>query len=236
VPDPRPVLLVTRPEPQASRFAAEVEARCPGRFDIVLSPLMDIAPVVADVDVAGAAALVFTSESGVRVATARWGLAGRPAFCVGDRTAAAALDAGLAARSAAGDVDDLVTLVTRDGPRDGRILHLRGRHRAGQLVERLRAAGLAAEDVVIYAQVARPLTAAAEAALSGAGPVLAPLFSPRTADLFGEAVPGAARTRVHPVCLSAAVRAALPADLAARAETAARPDGAAMLELLAGWK
>jgi uroporphyrinogen-III synthase len=68
------------------------------------------------------------------------------------------------------------------------------------------------------------------AALAHPGPILVPLFSPRSATLFAAAAKGA---EVIPVALSAAVRSALPEALAAQAGVAESPDASAMIRALA---
>ncbi len=61
------------------------------------------------------------------------------------------------------------------------LLIARGQDQAVDLVALLKAGGVRAEDVVVYAQDLQSLTPAAQALLAGAGPVIAPLFSARTA-------------------------------------------------------
>jgi uroporphyrinogen-III synthase len=87
-----------------------------------------------------------------------------------------------------------------------------------------------AEARAIYDQESVPPGPELAAALAHEGPILAPLFSPRSAKLFARAVGDAP---VTPVAMSPAVRAALPEGLAARAVTAERPDAPAMLRALA---
>jgi uroporphyrinogen-III synthase len=237
VAETRPSLILTRPRPQAERFADDVRARFGARFDIVIAPVIEIVPVEATPDTSRYAALLFTSENGVRSFAARWGARDLPAYCVGARTAAAARAAGFAARSAGGDAAALARLVVAELPAGARVLHLRGRHAAGDLAGRLRAAGIAADEAVIYDQAARAPSAEALAALGSDAPVLVPLFSPRSARLLAAALDGRARPAAGAValCLSPAVAAALPAGLFADQRIAASPDAGAMLDLLAAW-
>lgn len=222
-----PVLL-TRPEAAGDRFAAELEARFGLRVAIVASPLLEprfLAPALPD-----AAALVLTSQTGVQAA-ARLG-AGLPkrAYCVGRRTADAARAAGFDALSADGDADALVALILSAGDR-GPFLHLHGRDTRGDVAARLAAAGLPATGAVVYAQEPRPLSPQARALLEGAGPVLVPLFSPRTAQLFAATAPHAAALWI--AALSPAVAAALGGLPVARSVVAAHPDAAQLIEAMA---
>ena len=98
-------------------------------------------------------------------------------------------------------------------------------------VARLQAAGLRATGAVIYDQRPCPLTDAARSLLDGQGPVLVPLFSPRTAALFAETAPH--RAALWVAALSPAVASALGNLPVARLATASRPDAAAMLAAIA---
>jgi uroporphyrinogen-III synthase len=66
--------------------------------------------------------------------------------------------------------------------------------------------------------------------MSGDRPILLPIFSPRTAQLLGDALAGTQTGQIHLPCLSAAVRDALPAHLQAFASVSVRPTADAMLE------
>ena len=168
--EPR-TLLLTRPRAQSEAFAAMLEARLPGRFRVVVAPLIAIAPVAGALDLAGVQGLLFTSANGVEQFVARSGERGLPAFCVGAMTAAAARRAGFAARSADGDVAALAALVAAAArPGAGEFLHVRGRHAAGDLIGRLAAAGVPARAAEIYDAGALPLPAAARALLAAGGP------------------------------------------------------------------
>lgn len=224
-------LLLTRPAAQARRFAREAETRL-GRFgQVIVSPLMEIVPIEPFPEVTDAAELAFTSENGVAVAAPRLGGTGRRAWCVGDRTAEAARAAGFEAVSAGGDGGDAAALAALIGrARPAReILHLSGRHQRGDLAARLAGAGLPARRVPVYDQAARPLSEAARAALGGTSPVIAPLFSPRSAALLSEAVADGTRAPLLVAVLSPAVVSAWTGPAPGALEVADRPDAAALL-------
>ncbi|MDF3607685.1 hypothetical protein PE067_16995 [Paracoccus sp. DMF-8] len=100
--------------------------------------------------------------------------AGRPAICVGPRTAAVAGAAGFRATAGPGDAERLMPLVQDLGPG---WLHLHGVHRARELP---------LPGVAVYDQQARALNDAALAALAGDQPVIVPLFSPRSAAIVAD--------------------------------------------------
>ncbi len=167
-------LVLTRPLPASRRVARTVRAAgWPGA--ILFSPIFEIVTVPGAVLPAGT--LVFTSENGVRAAAGLGVLAGRVAVAVGERTARVARGVGAECLSAGGTVDDLEALLLRRG--GGPYIHCRGRNAAGDLACRLRSAGFAAEEVVLYDQQAVPLGQAARDALAGPRAAVLPLFSPR---------------------------------------------------------
>lgn len=210
-------LLLVRPEAQSRRLLAALAAR--GILPrAVLSPVVGIEPRA--VVLPEGADLVLTSQNAVASVPA--GRGGR-AWCVGDRTAAAARARGLDAVSAGGDAAALAALVLAARPE--RVVHLRGAHAAGDLVARLRAAGVPAEAIVAYDQPALPLNAEAAALLAAAGAVVLPLYSPRSAALVA-AHPGPWRAEVRTVAISRAAAAAFARP--SRMTLAEAPTGAAM--------
>jgi uroporphyrinogen-III synthase len=230
-------ILLFRPEAQAAAFATALGARSPGRFRPVPAPVFAIEPLPVALDLDGVQGLAFTSAHGV-AAFAALGLAtALPAWCVGASTAAAARAAGLAAVSADRDAAALARLVAEAWrPHAGAVLHLRGRHAAGDLAARLRELGVAVRELVVYDQPARPVPPEARALLAtGRADILA-FFSPRGARLFatearaaGWPLGGAAA-----VSMSTATDAGLEGLGVGRRVVAARPDQPAMLAAVAG--
>lgn len=221
--DPRPPLLLTRPEPQARRFAAEMRARFGADWPVVIAPILRIEPVPAELPAADWR--VFTSENAVAAHGAGCG----PAYCVGERTAVAARAAGFEVAVTEPDAARLIPRLIALRPA-GRGLVLRGRHAAAEIAERLNSAGIETGSAILYDQIACPLTAEAQALLAGNAPVLLPLFSPRSARLVAEAAQGAgAPLWIAPI--SAAARLAFAAP-AARAEVAETPDAPGVLAAL----
>lgn len=217
-----PTLLLTRPEPAAQRFAALLRDRL-GDVPTVIAPLIGIEIAADPPGVAADETYVLTSEHGVE-AILRHDLPRRSAWAVGEATARAARAAGLSVRAAGGDADRLVDLILQAGA-PGPLLHLRGEHARGDVVARLVAAGVPARDVVVYRQ---PEIALPQAALALTGPVVAPVFSPRTAQLLARSWTGNAPLFL--VAMSAAVADEL-AGLGERSViVAARPDARAMAD------
>jgi uroporphyrinogen-III synthase len=229
-------LLLTRPRAQSEAFAEVLAAELPGRFRAVVSPILEIVPVAAALDLDGLQGLIFTSANGVEQFAARTPERSLPAWCVGEMTAAAAREAGFEARSADGAVDELAALVVAGHrPGAGGFLHVRGAHAAGDLVGRLAAAGVPARAAAIYDQVPRPLSAEARALLAAGGVDVVTFFSPRTARLMAEAGRGAGwdLSRAVTVALSPAADAAFGGPEPALRRIAAAPTRAGMLAALA---
>lgn len=213
--DLKPVVLITRPARQAAEFATLLSDG-----PVVISPILRIVPVEHDRDrVRQAEAFVFTSVHAVPAA-GKGG--GRLAYCVGTATAAAARSAGFRAIAGPGNLDGLCPMLKRA---EAPLLHLRGRHVAGE-------SGV--PDVVVYDQQSQSLNADAVELLAGQAPVILPLFSPRSACLLAQAVSGSAAP-LRPVAISAAAAAAwiksCPRSCIAPL-IAARPDVQSMRETI----
>jgi len=143
-------LLLTRPEPDATRSAAALRQR---GHTVVVAPLMRMEPLRAELSGTFAAVLI-TSANAARAITAhaRAGeLRALPLFAVGARSADAAREAGFAnVTSADGALADLVRLVATTTRGGARLLHLAGEDRAGDLAGDLGRHGIMVETAVIY--------------------------------------------------------------------------------------
>ena len=226
----RPHLLLTRPRAQSERFAARLGARWPG-LAVTMAPLMEIVLQPARADAAdGMRGLIFTSENGVAGFLAGCARRDLPVWCVGPRTAETARAAGFGTvHVAGGDAQALLSMLVQTAP-PGPLLHLRGQHAARAIADDLRAAGIAAQALVVYDQRARPLDSAARALLERPGEVIVPLFSPRTARLFAASLHDITlRARIHPIAISTAAAQPLSESHAATLHIASAPDATAML-------
>jgi uroporphyrinogen-III synthase len=228
---PEPTLLLTRPRAASERFAAACRRRWP-KAEVVIAPLMEIVPTDEPAPGGDYAGMIFTSSNSVAFAGPGNGV---PAWCVGERTAAAAKRAGFASVMAGETAADLVTFLAQARP-GGRILHPHGVHQRGDVAERLTGAGLDVQGHAVYDQ--RRLPAGPEFAVALRRPrVIVPLFSPRSAALFADA----ARPFLEPgavdgpwiVAMSPAVRDALPSGWRQTATVSERPDADAMVAEIA---
>ncbi len=87
--------------------------------------------------------------------------------------------------------EELVAYLLKHRP-ESPLLHLRGEHSRGNVAERLIESGLSVQEKAVYQQCLLPLTPEAIAAADGETPVIAPLFSPRTARQFADIWTGSA--------------------------------------------
>ncbi len=140
--------------------------------------------------------------------------------------------AGFDPRSAAGDATALLALIKRDVPA-GPLLHLHGRESRGHIADALNSAGIETHEIIVYAQMAQRLTPAACQILAAEGPVILPLFSPRTATLFcAEVGKTAQMAPLMVAALSMAVVDALSGLRHQQIEVADRPDAEAMMDAI----
>src|SRR5262245_47166179 len=104
-------ILVTRPEPEAQRFAARLKEH---GIEAVVAPLTSIELAEAALPpLENVQALVFTSANAVRAYAAKGGRGDLPVYAVGEATAAAARLAGYAEVVSAGsDAEGLAALLT----------------------------------------------------------------------------------------------------------------------------
>ncbi len=220
---------MTRPAAQARRFAESFAERFGEDWPKLLAPMQRI--VGLNPEVPEARELVFTSENAVAAYAALSPAAGRRAWCVGSRTAAAAARAGFAPVTGPGDGAALTRIIIAAAPQPP-LLVARGAHQAVDVAKALNSAGIETHSVCVYAQEPVPLSAAGEAILARQSPLLVPLFSPRSAQLFVQAAKGA-RAPLWVAALSPAVAAPCAELHPARMRIAATPDAESMLDALA---
>lgn len=226
-----PLLLITRPAEGAARFAARANAAFP-TLSVLCAPLLEIArtPWTPPVEAPDAVALTSASALPALKELVARGLAPRHVFAVGPQTAEAVRALNLPVTAGEAGADALVGIILAGDPGTS-ILHLHGRHVTGDLVGQLRAAGHAAEGAVVYEQRPIPLKETAREKIRGAGRVIAPVFSPRSAlRLAAEIGPLASELRI--VAISTAARAALPPTLNPHISVARAPNGQAMIDAI----
>jgi uroporphyrinogen-III synthase len=232
-------ILVTRPEPDASREADKLAAL---GHQALLAPLLRI-EAISDVplQLEGAQAVLATSRNALRALASHRELAEAlrlPLFAVGEATAREAKALGFADVTAApGTGAALAKLVGEElQPDRGPLVHLAGETVAYDLQAALEAHGFTLRQPVVYRAVAsRELPAEALGLLEAERLDGAILMSPRTARIFADVVAGhgaAPRAkRIVCYCLSEAVAEVLvPLGFAVR--VAARPREEEVLALL----
>ena len=219
---PGPTLLLTRPEAQSKSFLADCERRLGRRIPAVISPVMDIIPVGEPPDLNDFATIVVTSGNAVRQLGDN--LEGRRVLTVGEATAALARGQGARAEALGETAEaflERVEEVTFPA------IACRGQHARCNLADRLSAKGGPTVDAVLYDQVPRPLSRAAQALLAGSSQVVVPVFSPRSAELLSRF---AAAAPIIVLAISEAARTAWKGD--AEFRVAERPTAESMCDLV----
>jgi uroporphyrinogen-III synthase len=149
---------------------------------------------------------------------------------VGARTGEAAADRGADVGVVALDAARLVERILETGV-PAPLLHLRGEHARGEIAQTLSSAGIETHEAVVYAQQAVAMGADALRLIRGDGPLVLPLYSPRSARLVGQAArPG---PQVHVIALSQAVAQEYAAVTGQDAEICESPEGHVMIERIA---
>ncbi len=219
-----PTLVLTRPEAQSRALAAELAAELGPNIPIVISPVLEIEGTGTAVDLSGYAGVILTSANAVRFAP---DLAGIRAYCVGERTAEAARNAGADVKLVAQNADDLVARLKGPGP----LIHLRGEYARGQIADRLKSAGIDTHEAVIYRQNDCPLSEEARELIEGETAVILPLYSPRSAELVGAQVEHVGR-RVRALAISLEAAKRWRAETGTDAEICPWPTGAEMRTMI----
>lgn len=225
----RPTLILTRPRAQSEHFAALCQDRFGPDLDIVIAPVLDIPLRPVTTAIPADAMLIFSSANAVSAFALRNKGQGRRAYCVGDRTASAAEDAGFDAVSVAGDAEALIARLLADRPA-APLVYLHGDVVHTGIAAALRAEGLPVTAEAVYAQVMRTLSDRARAVLQGNAPVVLPVFSPRSAQtLSAQVITATAPLQI--AALSHNVADAWDAPYSALA-IASKPNATAMLDVL----
>lgn len=228
---PAAKILITRPREGAERFAMELAQVMPCPMEMLISPVLDIAPLPDLLPLDHIKGLIVTSGNGVETLIAKTDRRDLPVYAVGARTTAAATQAGFKARQMGEDADGLVEGLLRLGPK-APLLHLRGEVSRGDVAQRLSTHGILTREKVVYAQKPVDLSEEAKTLLNGTSPVVLPLFSPRSAKLLAQQVTGTAPRYV--VAMSWSVASELPQGWAKTIIIASRADSPAMAKGIAG--
>lgn len=230
-------VFVFRPRPDAERTARAIADH---GFEPVLAPLFDVVRLSDAAPEGSFDAIVLTSGNAVpALAEGPTDWRDLPIFTVGGRTAAKVREAGLEdARSADGDRNDLIELISRTLPVPAKLLMIVGRDRKEDVPDRLKEAGYAVTLWTAYA--AEPVSVLPEdtqAALRHGQPGDAALhYSARGARTFialaqAAGISNEALELTH-VVLSADVAAPLIAAGASTVLVAEHPEEAGMLAAL----
>jgi uroporphyrinogen-III synthase len=228
---------VTRPQEDSTALVTELERR---GIEVFVCPMLTIVlEHRPELRLSGIQGLLFTSANGVRAFAKVSPRRDLPAYAVGDRTAAAAKDAGfLNVHSAGGGVDSLVALVRGTcKPGAGAFLHAAGTDVAGDLAGQLGAAGFVVRREVLYrAQATTAIAGAARTAIADHELDMVLFYSPRSAATFVTLAKNAGLETpcesLEILCLSKAVAEAADPIMWRRVLVAPRPTQDALLKTL----
>ncbi len=231
-------VVITRPREDAILLAEQLAEQ---DIEAMIEPMLEIVrrPLNAALDFNGVQAILATSANGVRMLAQVSVRRDLPLFAVGPASAEAAAACGFAEISAAsGDVEALAKLVcARLRPNAGSLVHVAGKHIAGDLTGALGAAGFNVRREVLYE--ARAATAFSERlrdalATGGLDGVL--FFSPRSAGTFVTLLKAAGLAQrtasLDALCLRDAVAKAAGGVTWRRVAVAERLDQEAVLAFL----
>ncbi len=203
-------IIVNRPRPASERLAESLRRKGVSDVDLIISPVIAIIETGAEIDLGDCQAVIFTSRHAVGALSSSRIPTGMTAYCVGAQTGNAARDAGFTTLVADGSAEALCRMVLDHRPQ-GPVLFARGRQVAMNMKAALSKCGLEVVERVVYVQEERKLNAKALAALRS-GRCIIPLFSARTARIFGEQVAGVPNLDHTIVGISSNVVQSFPLD------------------------
>lgn len=233
----KPLVVVTRPKPEAEATAARVAAL---GYRTLIEPLIEIVPCVGPpLEFKGIQAVLVTSANGARALAARTPLRDQWLFAVGDATAGALRELGFKRiESARGKAADLAELVQRRcDPRQGMLLHVRGDVVASDPSVPLSDAAYSVRNAVLYeTRTPSAFSPSLERTMRHNDLAYTLFFSARTTRTFVRLAMAAglrsACKRSEACCLSPAVAAAAEGVPWRAVRVAVRPDHEALLNLL----
>ena len=199
----RQKIWITRAQPGADATAERVRAL---GHEAIVAPLLAVRPLAdAQVDLAGVAALAFTSANGVRAFADLSGERSLRVFAVGAATAQAARSAGFKlVLSADGDVEALAEgIAVRRGELRGAVLHPGAAEPAGDLAGALEKHGVEARRLILYETAPVDLADEAAEMLRKSDAVL--LHSPRAAQVLAKVLKAHPAPHMRALGLSKAV-------------------------------
>lgn len=231
-------VLVTRPEPSATRTAERLKAL--GHEPLLLplfSAVHDRKAVERALSDGLPDALVVTSAEALNALGPAEALADLPVFAVGRRTAEATHEAGFhAVDIAGGDGRSLAALIAERFPRDPKLslLYLAGEPRAPQLEQDLAERRFTVKVAVCYRMQPVDIGENGVQSVLDHNPEAILLYSSGAARRFFDLADVCLRKRPVPriLCLSAAIAAAVPSDFAGQTEFARMPDENSLFALL----
>ncbi len=230
----KPLLLITRPEPDASAFAAACAAR---GIATHLEPLLTVVPIPLSADARAQAhsadTLVITSRNALPALSA---LQHKPLVCVGEDTTRLAREAGFTQAVFGGRAaSELAATLTRDSASWPNLFYARGEEIAFPLAEQLRSNGITVSEAVTYQAVPMTALSPATTALLASGVIRAiSLFSARTARICAALLNEhlVAQPPLAAFCISPATAAPLTRHPLFRVHTASQPTAVALLNLI----
>ena len=223
-------VLVTRPEPGASRTLNALIAR---GIDAVSIPLTEIKPLAFEIPNRDFDALIITSQNAIVHGTSALNMLKHiPVFVVGNRTAETLLHQGHPIEAWAETAQDLLPMIVAQRPKHA--LYVCGQTRRPELE-----AGLQNNSIPVTALETYHITDSVESGIklaaffnSSAEPVIL-CHAPSAVDaLMGAMDHQNLPTKTQFLCMSEAILSQLPEHWQSQARISARPDEAAMIDML----
>ncbi|MEM8580816.1 MAG: uroporphyrinogen-III synthase [Pseudomonadota bacterium] len=214
-------LLIIRPVPSGDIFAAAARNALGPDVDIVSSPILQISQLANLPDLSNIRTLIFTSAHAVASFAAQTKRRDFKCYAVGSGTAFRARELGFDALDGGGNAEKLVKRIKKDTPPEP-CLYLRGRHVSRDIAKDLNSVGIEVQEAIVYEQEPKRLSPLARGLLDSGTPILLPLFSARSGQLFFDN--HKAKGPLHVIAISENVASVVPKVQAKEIQVATKPD------------
>ena len=224
-------ILITRPLHQSRRFKKSLVEQFGENLEICISPILEIKSFRVKINLSFFDGIIFTSENGVKAFTNLNKKTDKKIYCVGAYTSEIARKSGLIVAHTEKDVGDLKTwLIENDSER--KLLYLCGQNISNNLEVAFEGSKTTVVSQIIYDQLSRKLSPSAIQFLSGAIPVLIPIFSERSYEILSQQFKSTMSSSRIAICLSEAIANKIKDDEFEKVLISAQPDLESLIKVV----
>ncbi|GHA48924.1 hypothetical protein GCM10008927_12590 [Amylibacter ulvae] len=227
MPQPKPILIMTRPSGQARDFVDSLRRNCDD-VTVHYAPLVEIEFLPIKLPAPKNRIFAFTSANGVDAYLRNHRPVGNHAYCVNDATAARARAAGFFVTQGSGDGAALAGMIT-----EGPVVYIHGEQISFDLGENLDRRGIECETFAAYRQISLDLDQICTKIIQTEQCVI-PVFSTNSAQVLHSQLRHIQPRHLILPCISNQVAQIFDDMSYIQIEVASKPNRAGMLTVVSG--